>query len=85
MYVSRVEKNLLSVAQLAGDKLWAFDFHLKKSSFLISAKAALSRRNLIKTWTGFQLLAMPIKYQGVPLFKGRSKLSYFHELESSIR
>jgi hypothetical protein len=27
LYVPRVEKNLISVAQLAGDKLWAFEFH----------------------------------------------------------
>lgn len=27
MYLPRVDQNKISVAQLAGDKLWAFEFH----------------------------------------------------------
>lgn len=59
--------------------------NLYKSGFLCSHKLQICRKLLIHRWTGFIQTSPPIKYLGLPLFKGRAKSSFFMELEAKIK
>lgn len=43
-----------------------------------------SQNEIIVQRTGLSPTPLPIKYLGVPLFKGRAKLEYFLELEANF-
>lgn len=56
---------------------------LEKSSFYVGRKAA-HRATQIRQITGMVLREFPIRYLGVPIFAGRSKLFYFEHLVDKV-
>ncbi|KAL0906957.1 hypothetical protein M5K25_025491 [Dendrobium thyrsiflorum] len=57
----------------------------QKCSFIPAKKVPLSRIRDIKSLTGFSQGFLPLKYLGVPLFKGRKKSFLFDDLISSLQ
>jgi hypothetical protein len=56
-----------------------------KSSFVVSSKASTQQISAIHSLLGFNRKNLPILYVGCPLYKGRSKKSYFAPLLEKIR
>lgn len=63
--------------------------NVSKSGFVVSSKMAVTRKNLIQEWTGFQHMTLPLQYLGCPLFKvpfqRKKKMEYFQELISNTK
>ncbi|PKU76701.1 Putative ribonuclease H protein [Dendrobium catenatum] len=51
-----------------------------KSSFIVSNYVNHGRVNTIKRVCGFNCIALPIKYLGTPIFKGRKRNQIFEEI-----
>ncbi|KAL0439988.1 UNVERIFIED_CONTAM: hypothetical protein Slati_2481800 [Sesamum latifolium] len=57
---------------------------LPKSSFVVSPKAPLLIKHIIKRITGFVLKPLPFTYLGAPIYVGRKKIEYFDTLIESL-
>ncbi|KAJ6731282.1 REVERSE TRANSCRIPTASE ZINC-BINDING DOMAIN-CONTAINING PROTEIN-RELATED-RELATED [Salix viminalis] len=55
-----------------------------KSGFILSAKASLSRANVVGGALGFPRIRLPTKYLGMPLYKGPKKSFLWDDLISKI-
>ncbi|XP_071920617.1 uncharacterized protein [Coffea arabica] len=65
---------------LSGQKI-----NLAKSRFLCSSKIPSDTITLIQQATGFQGQSWPVRYLGVPLFRGRSRSILFDGVFASVR
>ncbi|PKU82762.1 Putative ribonuclease H protein [Dendrobium catenatum] len=59
-------------------------FNKTKSGFVISKNVNHNRVMDIKNLSGFSQVVLPLKYLGIPLFKGRKKTFLFEELISKV-
>ncbi|KAI0493539.1 hypothetical protein KFK09_023657 [Dendrobium nobile] len=59
-------------------------FNKGKSGFVISKNVSQNRIMGIKEVTGFSQASLPLKYLGIPLFKGRKKSFLFDDLISKV-
>ncbi|KAL0923443.1 hypothetical protein M5K25_007500 [Dendrobium thyrsiflorum] len=59
--------------------------HDNNICFVTSPKMAANRVTAIKRISGFQQATLPIKYLGIPLFKGRKKSFLFDDLIGAVR
>ena len=57
----------------------------EKSSFIPSSKRDMTYSEKIHEVTGFRASSFPIKYLGVPLFKGKGRAVYFEGLIAQVR
>ncbi|GAV67189.1 hypothetical protein CFOL_v3_10698 [Cephalotus follicularis] len=55
-----------------------------KSCFVVSSTMTRQRTDLISAWSNFEGQSLPIKYLGIPLFKGRARALYFEDLVERI-
>ncbi|GAV58392.1 hypothetical protein CFOL_v3_01926 [Cephalotus follicularis] len=56
----------------------------EKSYFVVSSKLPRQRSDLISSWSQFKGQSLPIKYLGIPLFKGRAQSCFFDDLVKRI-
>ncbi|KAL0926716.1 hypothetical protein M5K25_002960 [Dendrobium thyrsiflorum] len=61
------------------------NFNVKKSDFVTSTNMSQARINEIKNTTGFNHGLLPLKYLGIPLFKGRKRSFLFDDLISKVQ
>ncbi|KAF9681426.1 hypothetical protein SADUNF_Sadunf05G0000200 [Salix dunnii] len=70
---------LAEYEQCSGQKV-----NSSKSGFILSAKASLSRANVVGGALGFPRIRLPTKYLGMPLYKGPKKSFLWDDLISKI-
>lgn len=58
--------------------------NMQKSGFYVLRRCSRQKAQLISAWSGCTQQMFPIKYLGMPLFKGRIRQAYFEEVEAKI-
>ncbi|KAJ6731270.1 REVERSE TRANSCRIPTASE ZINC-BINDING DOMAIN-CONTAINING PROTEIN-RELATED-RELATED [Salix viminalis] len=77
--LKRITNFLAKYEQCSGQKV-----NSSKSGFILSAKASLSRANVVGGALGFPRIRLPTKYLGMPLYKGPKKIFLWDDLISKI-
>ncbi|KAJ6677481.1 RETROTRANSPOSON UNCLASSIFIED-LIKE PROTEIN, partial [Salix purpurea] len=77
--LKRITNFLAEYEQCSGQKV-----NSSKSGFILSAKASLSRANVVGGALGFSRIRLPTKYLGMPLYKGPKKSFLWDDLISKI-